>query len=146
MTGMTGWDKALSASKDICGYAGALILASLLVAGCSSGNGMARVEGTVMLGGQPLEGATVEFLPADGQGAPASGHTDDRGRYELMYTYDTAGIPPGEYIVSIRTAETFFDDQGNEREREERVPPGYNARTELKRTVEPGGNTIDFDL
>ena len=133
-------------SGNIYGPIALLILISLLVAGCGPGNGMARVTGTVTLGGQPLESATVEFLPADDQGAPASGHTDAQGRYELMYTYDTAGIPPGEYIVSIRTEETFFDDQGNERERQERVPARYNAQTELKRTVEPGGNTIDFGL
>jgi hypothetical protein len=48
--------------------------------------------------------------------------------------------------VSIETAGTDFDDQGNEIERPERVPARYNSQTGLKRTVDPGKNTIDFDL
>jgi hypothetical protein len=53
---------------------------------------------------------------------------------------------PGEHIVSIGTAGTFIDDEGYEVERKERVPAKYNTRTELKRTVQPGRNTIDFEL
>jgi len=48
--------------------------------------------------------------------------------------------------VTIRTAGTFFDDDGNELERQERVPAKYNSRSELKRTVKPSSNTIDFEL
>jgi hypothetical protein len=123
-----------------------LVLACTLVAGCGTGEDMARVKGTVTLNDQPLEGATVEFRPAATEGAPSSGQTDAKGRYALMYTFDTTGVVPGEYIVSIRTAGTYFDEAGNELEREERVPAKYNIRTELRRTVERGGNTLDFDL
>ena len=124
----------------------ALLLSSLLATGCGSGNGMARVKGKISLNGQPLEHATIEFRPTADGGAPSSGQTDADGRYELMYTFDTPGALPGEYIVSIRTAGTFFDDDCNEREREERVPARYNNQTELKRTVESGRNRFDFDL
>jgi hypothetical protein len=48
--------------------------------------------------------------------------------------------------VSIRTSGTFFDEQGIERERKELVPAIYNARSELRRTVESGSNRIDFEL
>ena len=75
-----------------------------------------------------------------------SGQTDANGRYELMYAFDTPGAIPGEHVVTIRTAGTFFDDEGNEIEREERVPAKYNTRTELKRIVEPGSSTINFEL
>jgi len=123
-----------------------LILLCLLTTGCGSKDGLSRVKGKVTLNGQPLEGATVEFHPAGEGGAPSAGVTDAKGRYELMYTFDTSGVAPGEHVVSIRTAETCFDDQGNEFEREERVPAKYNTQTELKRVVVPGRNTIDFEL
>jgi len=122
------------------------ILFCLLLAGCGSEDDLARVKGKVTLDGQPLEDATVEFQPTAEGGAPSSGQTDAKGRYELMYTFNTPGAMPGEHVVSIRTAGTCFDEVGNEFEREERVPAKYNSRTALKRTVEPGRNTIDFEL
>jgi hypothetical protein len=123
-----------------------LAFSCLLTAGCGSKDGLARVEGVVSLNGQPLSEATVEFRPAANEAAPSSGRTDADGHYELYYTFETAGAVPGEHIVSIRTSETFFDEQGIEREREELVPAKYNIRSELKRTVEPGKNSIDFEL
>jgi hypothetical protein len=122
------------------------ILCCLLLAGCGSGKGLARVKGRVTLNGESLEGAVVEFHAAGPGGSSAAGKTDAQGRYELMYTFDTRGAAPGEYTVTIRTAEICFDAQGNEYQSPERVPAKFNTRTELKRTVEPGRNTIDFDL
>jgi len=117
-----------------------------LIAGCGSGDDLAQVKGKVTLNGQPLQGATVKFQPTAEGGSPSFGETDAHGRYELMYSFNTPGVMPGEHVVSIRTAATFFDEAGNELEREERVPARYNTQTELKRTVEPGTNTINFEL
>ena len=122
------------------------ILFCLLLLGCGSEDDLARVKGKVTLNGQPLEGAIVEFQPTAADGSLSAGQTDANGRYKLMYTFDTPGAMPGEHTVSIRTAGTFFDDEGNEVEREERVPAKYNTQTELKRTVTPGRNTFNFEL
>ena len=122
------------------------ILFCLLMAGCGSGNDLAKVKGEVTLNGRPLEGATVKFQPTAPGGSPSFGMTDADGRYELMYTFNTAGSMPGEHVVSIGTAGAFIDDEGCEVEREERVPAKYNTQTELKRTVVPGRNTINFEL
>jgi hypothetical protein len=124
----------------------ALALASLLIVGCGSGSDLAKVKGKVTLGGQPLEDATVTFQPTSEGGAPSAGQTDAKGRYTLMFTFDTPGVQPGEHSVSIQTAGTDFDDQGNEIELPERVPAKYNSTTTLKQTVDPGKNTIDFEL
>ena len=123
-----------------------LILCCLLLAGCGSGDGLAKVKGRVTLNGEPLEGAIVEFRPADPAGSSSSGETDAKGRYELRYTFAKHGAMPGEYVVAIRTAGTGFGDHDEEVERVERVPAKYNSQTALKRTVEPGRNTINFDL
>jgi len=123
-----------------------LILPCLFTAGCGSGKDLSKVKGVVTLNGRPLEGAVVEFQPTATKGSPSAGKTDANGRYELMYTFNESGAVPGKHVVSIRTEETCFDAKGNELEREERVPAKYNTQTELKRTVEPGRNTIDFEL
>jgi len=123
-----------------------LILFCLLLAGCGSEDGLARVKGKVTLNGQPLEGAIVQFQPTAEDGSPSAGKTDAKGRYELLYTFNTPGAMPGEHIVSIRTAGAYYDEEGSDAEREERVPAKYNTRTELRRTVERGTNTINFEL
>lgn len=123
-----------------------LLVISPLVAGCGSDSDLAAVRGKVTLDGQPLEDAIVEFQPMSADGSPSSGRTDADGQYELMHTFDTPGAIPGEHVVTIRTAGTFFDDEGNEFEREESVPARYNTDTELKRTIDSGSNTIDFEL
>ena len=127
-------------------YSLATVILCLLVAGCGSDDGLAKVKGVVTLNGQPLEGATVEFQPTADGTAPSAAKTDAKGRYELMYTFDKRGAVAGEHTVSIRTAETCFSEQGTELEQEERVPAKYNDRTELKRNVEPGRNRFNFEL
>jgi len=122
------------------------VLCCLLIAGCGTGNDWATVKGKVTLNGQPLQNALVEFQPTAPGGSPSSGMTDAEGRYELLYTFERAGAAPGEHIVSIRTGGTRVDDSCREVECKECVPAKYNLQTELKRTVEPGRNTLDFDL
>jgi hypothetical protein len=132
---------------DACGVRRlAPVLCGLLIAGCGSGNDLAPVKGKVTLHGQPLPNALVEFQPTAPGGSPSSGVTDAEGRYELMYTFERAGAAPGDHIVSIRTGLTRVDSTGRELECKECVPAKYNTQTELKRTVEPGRNTLDFDL
>ncbi len=123
-----------------------LVLYCLTIPGCGSGGKLAPVRGKVTLNGQPLQGALVEFQPMAPGGSPSSGVTDAEGRYELMYTFDKRGAAPGEHLVSIRTGGTRADDSGREVECRECVPAKYNSQTELKRTVEPGRNLLDFDL
>jgi hypothetical protein len=123
-----------------------LVLSCLTLPGCGSGGKLATVRGKVTLNGQPLQGALVEFQPTDPGGSPSSGMTDADGRYELMYTFDKSGAAPGEHVASIRTGGTRVDDSGREVECRECVPTKYNSQTELRRTVEPGRNVLDFDL
>jgi hypothetical protein len=120
------------------------ILLCLLLTGCGSGDGLARVKGKVTLNGEPLEGAIVQFQPTEEGGTASAGKTDANGRYVLMHTFDQPGALPGEHVVSIRTAAAYYDEEDSEAE--ERIPAKYNSRSELKRTVAPGRNTFDFEL
>lgn len=122
------------------------VLFCLLLAGCGSEGGLASVKGKVTLNGEPLEGAIVQFQPTAEDGSSSAGKTDAKGRYELMYTFDTPGAMPGEHIVSIRMAATYYEEEDNEVQPQIRIPAEYNSRSKLRRTVEPGRNRFDFDL
>lgn len=128
---------------------GQLACASLILAlsltGCG-GDGPERgvVTGKVTLNGDPLPGADVVFQPEEG--SPSLAVTDDKGRYDLMYTRDKRGAMVGEHVVQITTPTTGTDTQGNEVRVPQQVPPKYNAGSTLTCEVKPGKNTYDFEL
>ena len=73
--------------------------------------------------------------------------TGESGEYTLHYTRDIEGAEPGEHLVRITTyASGDPDAEPPKLAVPERVPARYNARSELRKTVEKGSNTIDFDL
>jgi hypothetical protein len=79
--------------------ASTLAAASILAAGCGK-NRLHKVEGVVTLNGNPLAGATVQFVPDDG-GRPANGLTGDDGSFKLT-TYNTGdGARAGGYKVTV---------------------------------------------
>lgn len=82
-----------------CGLV-ALILFPLL-AGCGGGPRPVKVSGTVTLDGQPVEGATVQFVPAGGTGRPAVGLTRADGGFELTTHENNDGALPGDYKVVV---------------------------------------------
>ncbi len=121
------------------------LIVALSVTGCGSdGPERAVVTGKVTLNGDPLPGADVEFQPDDG--SPSYGMTDDKGRYNLMYTRDKRGAMLGEHTVRIMTPTTGTDPQGNSVRVPQQVPPKYNANTKLTAEVKPGRNEFDFEL
>jgi len=116
---------------------------ALCVTGCSGdGPDRARVSGEVKLNGDPLPDADVEFQPDDG--SPSYGTTDERGKYDLMYTRDKRGAMIGEHTVRITTSTSSTDAQGNDTKLPQLVPPKYNSG--LKKEVKPGKNKVDFEL
>lgn len=76
-------------------------LALTATAGCNKSDGPATVKaaGQVTHKGQPVEGATVTFVPPSGKGA-AVGMTDAAGRFRLMAS-GRDGALPGAYKVTV---------------------------------------------
>src|ERR1044072_958132 len=65
---------------------GLCFLALVIGNGCSRRpKNVARVKGKVTLGGQPLAGASVTFMPVE-QGSTSRGRTDANGEYVLYYS------------------------------------------------------------
>jgi len=78
------------------------------VAGCSSNStGTTPVSGRVTYKGQPVEGATISFVP-EGDGRPATSISGSGGVYHLM-TLDAIGAMPGPYTVVVRKSELPAD-------------------------------------
>ena len=109
--------------------------------------GVAQVSGRTSLGGQPLSGAIVTFLPVQ-QGASTSlGRTDEEGRFTLLYGGGIQGAQLGQHRVTITTFSRGNPDADPPRPASpEKVPAQYNRDTTLTADVVAGTNTIDFDL
>jgi hypothetical protein len=80
--------------------AGVGVVVALLLTGC--GPKPVKVSGTVTLNGQPVDGASVQFVPADGSGRQASGGTDKDGKFQLTTYENNDGAMPGEYKVVVK--------------------------------------------
>lgn len=111
------------------------------LAGCGSSEvPLSPVRGRVLLNGQPLVDAIVEFQPTGK--APSIGVTDEDGYYQLQYSKDRWGAVVGEHLVKID-----HDVDGREgRNSLVRVPARYNVKSQLKREVKSGSNSFEFDL
>jgi len=67
---------------------------------------VAAVSGVVLLDGQPLEGATVNFFSADRE-VTAYGRTNAQGEFQLT-TYDAGdGAVAGAHKVTVKKVETI---------------------------------------
>lgn len=84
-------------------YAGLAALTAAAI-GCQSGTAenprTYPTTGTVTLNGEPVEGATVSYVP-QGEGQTAVGVTNAAGKYELTTFAKGDGALPGSYQVKV---------------------------------------------
>jgi len=139
------------------------------VVGCGpKGPAVSAVSGTVLLDGEPLDGASVIFHPTSSSGLAGSGKTSADGTFGLSTFRATpgTGVVPGEYIVTItkevwpKFEEPEDDDPDYERKMEklesemERATPTYvtpqaygdEETSGLTATIGTGENKIVFEL
>src|SRR5436309_14322534 len=88
-------------------YSAGIVLVSVAAIGCGGAKPV-KVEGTVTLDGQAVQGATVIFYPDNG-GPQASGLTDADGVFHLT-TFNTGdGAIPGTHKVTVTKQKTKDD-------------------------------------
>ena len=106
----------------------------------AEGPQLAPVDGVLTLDGQPVAGATLQFIPKEGR--PAVGRTDQNGKYALTTFVDGDGALPGTYRVAIVL------NRQRDGKTEWIVPRRYSdpKTSGLTVSVAPSGNTFDFDL
>jgi len=116
-----GRDAALEGSAMIAitrsSRGGAVFAAALCMwaGGCGSGGPeLVPLTGTVTLDGEPVEGASVTFMPQF-TGQPATGTTDVTGKFSLRTHPHGEGVMPGKHKVTVQKMEIsglLPDDQG----------------------------------
>ena len=70
-----------------------------VLAGCNS-SGLKPVEGVVLLDGNPLPSASIQFVP-QGKGKNATGVTDSEGKFAMSTVDPRDGVQPGSYKVVV---------------------------------------------
>lgn len=85
-----------------------LLLSTALFAGCTGGGddgpGYAAVSGVVTLDGNPVEGATVNFIPK-GAGTLSMALTDANGNFKLRTATGKVGAAIGDHSVTVTLVE-----------------------------------------
>lgn len=130
-------------------------------AGCGSGSApqaqLVAVTGKVTMGGSPLTGVAVSFIPAQQtRGTGAYGVTDAAGQFSLMHPTQKPGIEPGTYQVTfskmvakdgspIPEGKTAADVEAVQL-----IPPPYsepNPDSKINEvTVSSVGGAFEFDI
>lgn len=128
--------------------AGALLCAlavfGVTAAGCGDGGPeLGQVTGKVTYQNAPLADAEIEFQPVDKR-SPSSARTNAEGVYTLKYTATKDGALIGEHIVRVRTAKDATDD--GQAAVPEKLPAKHHSKSEIKKTVQSGSQTIDIPL
>ena len=110
-------------------------LAAILVAGaCGCGSNLpktVKVNGKVTLDGEPLQGASVQFMPQEASGHPAFGTTDEGGNFKLTTFSTNDGALPGQYKVIVQrqdVAEIEVPKEG----------PGGKPKSPMQAAMEAG--------
>lgn len=75
------------------------LLVILWATGC--GTGLSPVQGVVLLDGNPLPNASIQFIP-QGAGKDATGATDAEGKFTMSTNEPRDGVMAGTYKVVIR--------------------------------------------
>jgi hypothetical protein len=131
---------------------GYCLLLAILTAGCNqSGIDLAPVSGVVTFEGKPVVDAGVRFVPTESsKGPPASGATDEEGRFTLM-TANQEGAVVGEHRVAIAKTDVVAIPQRHGLplyKITERLPKKYSNYTtsDIAVTVKDDDNMFTFDL
>ncbi len=125
-----------------------LVFSVLMLAGCGSGP---RLEGTVKLDGQPVDGGTITLLPT-GEGAgtrPKVTGSITGGKYVLD---STRNLQTGTYRVELhwhkKTGKQLESSDPPHKidETIQVIPKKYNADSKETIEITSSVNTKDFDL
>ena len=111
--------------------------------------------GTVLYKSEPVEGATVTFLP-QGNSQAAIGQTDAKGRFRLQTYQPADGAVPGEYKVTVRKVEVAAEAREETNvfdttpiKEQSLLPERYGTaqKTDLTASVKEGDkNDFTFEL
>jgi hypothetical protein len=130
----------------------AATVAIATLAGCSQPPVPAGCQGEVSFQAKPVAAGDIRFFPLAGTPGPgASGKIQD-GRYAIPVG---PGLTAGTYLVAVMATrptgrmlrpEPGYEEAGPVAEEESYIPERFNASSELRVTLQPGENSLDFHL
>ena len=91
------------------------VMIALVLAGCGGGPKLVPVAGVVTLDGDPLEGATLSFIPLEGNTVATSGTevSGASGNFQMTFK-GRSGLAPGTYRVLVSKTEEIEPPDGRE--------------------------------
>lgn len=112
------------------------------------------VQGKVMLKGEPVAFAIINFEPKGGKGYPATAYTDKEGAFTGARTFtnnEMDGMVPGEYEVKLEgynavAAVKFLGEKPAAGEKATKIPPEYANPGETVTIEAADDNQINIDL
>ena len=119
-----------------------------LVVGCGpKGPELGDVTGRITMDGEAVEAAYVTFLPMFPGGMELVGKTDADGNYDVQYSADRKGVPPGKYQILLSTLDDIKNPDGSNTKVPERFAAVYvNNDSPLEFEVQAGKNDASFDV
>ncbi len=118
-------------------YGGWLVALLLLAAASGCSSNLVTVTGRVTYKGDPVPSTQVRFIPDTEGVRPATGHTDDDGRFSLRYSTHDAGAVRGKYTVTLQYAPSGAEESHE-------TPP--KASREMKEIIAKCGNASKSPL
>lgn len=112
-----------------------------LCSGCGEPT-VCKVSGTVKVGGKPVSGITVNFVPADGRSS--WGLTDSEGRYKLHHARDQEGALRGTHKVSFSYRPSTPVEELEFREGKAALAP--EVKTLLEKYGDPSSTTLTYEV
>jgi hypothetical protein len=139
------------------------LLAALTAVGCEPGRPpVTEVEGVVLLNGQPLANAEVEFVPElsrFGAEMNSRGVTDEKGRFKLVCAYQAqSGAAVGKHKVLVGEAPAREDMRGMDGASQEKytryvqslrnrpIPPEYGSISKTPLVIEVTPDKKEYEL
>lgn len=91
------------------------VMIALIAAGCGGGPKLVPVAGIVTLDGEPLEGASLSFVPVEGNVIATSGAdvSGPNGNFQMTFK-GRSGLAPGAYRVLVSKTEEITPPDGRE--------------------------------
>ncbi|MBN9119220.1 MAG: carboxypeptidase regulatory-like domain-containing protein [Planctomycetes bacterium] len=129
--------------RTMCGSL--LAACVLLAAGCGKGGGTVA-RGTVIMNGQPLAGAVVQFVPkSDGSLGAHTVNTGPDGTFTLRTESPNTPVKPGSYVIVVNKWRTGEPGKGSMDAMKSEIPDRYRtqATTPLKAELKDGENALE---
>jgi hypothetical protein len=134
----------------------AILVAVLVLSGCSHGAPLGQVDGTLHLDGAPIADVMVTFIPEDRKLPQSTALTDAEGRFHLRCNNGAMGAAVGQHRVVLLDAAQAPSGKAKD---DDELPEGKDApasripfkyarpdKTPLRQSIETGSQDVVIEV